>query len=86
MNGAERAKRLREKNLTKFGKKCCKCGSNYSLEFAHVEKTEVTGRGRGSYYRAVDVRDHPECYILLCRKCHKLFDSGLLVLAPVIVI
>lgn len=59
---------------------CCQvCGnSTYEeLEFAHVRETPLsgTGAGRGSYNRWKDIRDHPECYRLMCYLCHESFDS-----------
>lgn len=52
------------------------CGSTNKLQFAHLKDTGLHGQSRGSYNRIRDVRDHPECYALLCEECHRLFDSG----------
>lgn len=71
---------LRETNIKKFGGKCELCGSTYRLNFAHLMPTKLSGRGRGSQERAMDVRDHPENYALLCEKHHKSFDSNTLLL------
>lgn len=46
-------------------------------EWAHIAETDLSGMGRGSVHRIVDVRDHPEKYALLCKKCHKTFDYRL---------
>ncbi len=64
--------RLRERNIEMFGGHCNAqgCTSTYRLEFHHQFETEVKGRSRGSYWRQVDVRDHPLSYIMLCRRCH----------------
>ena len=73
---------LRARLITEHGGKCqasqLNLGGNHDgeLEFAHIKNTEVTGIGRGSYARAVDVRDHPNSYLLLCRKHHLQYDTG----------
>lgn len=68
----------RKAQIIRFGGKCMNggCSSTKNLQFAHLKKTNLSGMGRGSYNRIRDVRDHPECYALLCKECHKLFDSG----------
>lgn len=67
-------RRVRQKNIEMFGGKCSNdaCGSTSNLEFHHQFETELKGKGRSSWKRAKDVRDHPLSYVLLCRRCHKL--------------
>lgn len=69
----------RAQEIQKWGGACQVCGNiTYEeLEFAHVIETELSGdgQGRGSYRRWKDVRDHPECYRLMCYLCHEVFDN-----------
>lgn len=58
-----------------FGGRCKCCGSTLSLQFAHIKETGLSGRGRGKSRRYYDIKKHPDCYALLCEKCHKLLDS-----------
>ena len=58
-----------------FGGKCKNCGTEEKLEFAHVKPTDLNGMGRGKITRYYDIKNYPDCYTLLCDKCHKLFDS-----------
>jgi hypothetical protein len=51
------------------------CGSTEELEFAHTAPTGLNGRGRGYTQRVIDVRNHPECYRLLCDVCHLRLDG-----------
>lgn len=46
------------------------------LQFAHVKRTKLNGRGRGRKERYYDVVKNPDCYILLTKDCHKRFDRG----------
>jgi hypothetical protein len=75
---------MRELLIIDFGSRCNnpKCMGTHKLEFAHKKETKLSGRGggRGSYNRVIDVMMNPDCYILLCQKCHDLFDSGKLIL------
>lgn len=73
--------RLRERAMALFGDRCQECGlgqfEDYlpsRLEFAHVGKTELKGRSRGSGNRFRDVLKHPDRYALLCRPCHMDLD------------
>lgn len=76
MNGWIRAKKMRENFLSWLGNSCSVPGCQADdLHFAHLEKTEVNGRGRGSYKRMNDVRHNFGAYILLCEEHHKIFDS-----------
>ncbi len=50
------------------------------LQWAHIAETGLSGMGRGQVWRMVDVRDHPEKYALMCKRCHGEFDT---VLGPV---
>ncbi len=60
--------------IAAWGGKCKQCGSVDRLEFAHLQKTEVKGRGRGRKERYYDVLKNPFAYILLCKICHRRFD------------
>ena len=70
---------LRRRNIEMFGGACNApgCGSTSRLEFHHQFETEIKGRGRGSYHRQRDVRDHPLSYVLLFRACHKREQPGI---------
>jgi len=66
-----------------FGGKCSKCGALRSrmrgrrsgpLEFAHTKPTGLSGQGRGLQRRFYDVLNNPDCYALLCKRCHVLLD------------
>lgn len=68
---------LREKR----GNKCEICGNVVNLQFAHIhgKETKLTGkRGRGRKERYYDIIKNPKSYVLLCEKCHKLYDAGVL--------
>jgi hypothetical protein len=71
-----------------WGGRCVMCGSAWSfkmnshgLEFAHLpgKKTPIEvgrqERGRGRADRYHDVRNHPECYVLLCVADHARLDG-----------
>jgi hypothetical protein len=45
------------------------------LEFCHKVPTGSCGRGRGRADRYHDIKRHPECYQLMCRRHHVLFDA-----------
>lgn len=51
------------------------CGSFFKLEFAHVKPTGLCSRGRGRIERLLDVLKNPDCYTLMCKYCHKKYDS-----------
>jgi hypothetical protein len=68
--------RLRERVRELLGDRCQECDSPEEVELAHVARTRVQGRGRGTYRRLRDVLEHPEAYKLLCRPCHMDFDYG----------
>lgn len=59
------------------GDLCERCGEAECrpLEFAHVRHTGLCGRGRGMTERIMDIRKHPECYLLLGKECHKEVDG-----------
>jgi hypothetical protein len=72
-----------------WGGRCVACAYTFRLEFAHVKPTGLEGakarhgcgmdgRGRGLPQRYHDVKNHPECYVLLCRECHEDLDRGLI--------
>lgn len=67
-----------------MGGKCWNCGSIINLQFAHIKETELNGEGRGRHERYFDVKNHPDCYALLCggddgiSGCHRGFDDGMI--------
>jgi hypothetical protein len=64
-----------ERLRAQFGGVCGECGTtSATLEFAHVAKTGVRGRGRGFWNRTRDIKANPEAYRLLCRPCHMDLD------------
>lgn len=64
------AKRVMEENRANRGNRCEECGFTEELEFHHVKPTGLSGRSRGYNQRAYDIRNHPDCYVLVCRLCH----------------
>jgi hypothetical protein len=68
--------RERERLRAQFGGACGECGTEHALEFAHVAKTSIWGRGRGFWQRTRDIKANPESYRLLCRPCHMDLDFG----------
>lgn len=74
----------RRKLLIKAFGGCCQriledgtiCGSKRRLEFAHKEKTKLSGRGRGRKERYYDILRYPWKYGLVCHECHNEFDSN----------
>lgn len=82
--------RQMESLRTQFGGICGECGVEHGallhfqngnslvivLEFAHVAKTGLKGRGRGTSERIRDIKNNPEAYRLLCRPCHMALDFG----------
>ena len=73
--GSRQARPILEKMRSDRGNKCLQCSSVNRLEFAHLRPTGLRGRGRGMDARMRDIKNHPNDYILLCRKCHLLLDS-----------
>lgn len=59
----------------RYGGRCADCGAGAKLEFAHVSPTGLCGPGRGLRTRYFDILKNPECYVLLCRPCHRRRDS-----------
>lgn len=64
------------------GNKCEVCEATYppeiaasQLEFAHAAETGLKGMGRGRKERITDIRKHPENYALMCKPCHREFDT-----------
>lgn len=53
-------------------KKYKKCRGR--LEFSHIKPTKLRGRSRGRADRYHDIKNNPECYVLRCRRHHRLFD------------
>lgn len=68
----------RAKLEARWGGVCCWAGCEKSskLEFAHLEPTKCTGKGRGQNERLKDIEDHPNHYTLLCREHHRGYDKG----------
>ena len=66
----------RNKLIQQFGGKCNICSSKEQLEFAHIKPTELSGPGRGTDERIRDIKSHPDCYFLLCKDCHRIYDSN----------
>lgn len=61
-------------NLRKaHGNKCIICGKKKRLEFAHIKPTKLSGRGRGSKHRYLDIKKNKDCYVLVCKGCHALW-------------
>ena len=62
-----------------LGGACLRAGCHETgrLELAHVAPTGVSCRGRGAKERERDVRQNPECYSLLCPRCHRAVDLQL---------
>jgi hypothetical protein len=58
-----------------YGNQCLDCGCGYSLEFAHIKETTISGKGRGMRIRFYDIINNPCSYILMCKKCHEHHDS-----------
>lgn len=58
------------------------CGSTKKLEFAHIEETDLDGRGRGRGERIYDVIKFPWKYNLFCHECHWLHDHPVSEEAP----
>ncbi len=68
------ARALRARLVRERGGACERCGARKELEWHHLRRNGLRSRGRGSDKRAVDVRDHPRDYALLCRRCHELAE------------
>ena len=63
------AKKFKELRKT-FPNRCSHTGTK--KQFAHTKKTPLTGiKGRGRKERYYDIKNHPNSYKLLCKKCHK---------------
>ena len=54
---------------------CEECHSQNQLEWAHLKPTNLNGMGRGRNARILDIMSNPDCYRLLCRKCHAKLDG-----------
>ncbi len=73
--GGIRINKLQKKLKRLLGRDCKECGTRRRLEFAHVKKTKLCGIvGRGKSKRMYDIKNNLNCYILLCRSCHRKFD------------
>lgn len=64
----------KKNNALREGLLCVNCETPEKVEFAHVIKTEVRGKGRGRKERYYDIKNHPLAYIPLCVDCHKRYD------------
>lgn len=51
-----------------------RCPVKDELQFAHIKPTGISGRGRGLAVRYHDIKNNPECYMLMCKWHHKKFD------------
>lgn len=69
-------KKTRKALIKAFGGKCFKCGRTKKLQFAHYIPTGLEGRGRGRWERVHDVMQNPDCYGLLCERCHREYDAN----------
>jgi hypothetical protein len=63
--------KLREK----YGNKCVISGCLAPLEFAHIKPTKLSGEGRGQKVRYYDIKNNPDCYVLMTTNCHREFDE-----------
>jgi hypothetical protein len=73
--------RLRRRLYRARRDRCLACWVRRSLarlEWAHRRPTGLNGWGRGRLDRLMDVKRHPRAYALLCKDCHKLFDTDVL--------
>lgn len=70
------------------GNRCQFCGSTLFLEWMHWWETPLSGSskdhtsGRGGRQRYLDIKNHPHCYILACRSCHRGFETAFGVTNP----
>ena len=55
-----------------LGNKCC----NIELQFAHVKPTKLSGMSRGKRNRLSDIKNNPDCYILMGKTCHREYDTN----------
>lgn len=53
------------------------CEETEDLEFAHVQPTDLGGRGRGRKERYYDIKNNPDSYRLLCKGHHRDHDDEL---------
>jgi len=73
-------KRLRSQILRRDGHKCIVCGSTIRLELAHIYPCPISGESRISFVSKGQVERTalpyyaPENLMILCRRCHMLFD------------
>ena len=52
-----------------------RCRATSYLEFAHIKKTGLNGRGRGQTQRVRDIERYPDAYLLVCKSHHKLLGN-----------
>lgn len=74
-----RARRWANLRDVVFGGRCFHCGVRHELrkcQFAHIELTELNGRGRGQDARYYNILRNQKKYALLCGRCHSAFDWG----------
>ena len=66
----------RDKLIQLFGGKCVWTGETAKLEFAHVDKTPLSGvsKGRSEGEVYYDIIKHPHSYVLLTRRAHLRLD------------
>jgi hypothetical protein len=58
--------------------RCRACSVRENLQWAHRRPTGLSGEGRGSKERVLDIKRNPRAYVLLCLECHRFFDRKIL--------
>jgi hypothetical protein len=66
---------LRARVKAVHGTVCRVCGRS-DIELAHIKPTCLHGPGRGRTARLCDQVANPDCYVSLCRRCHRRYDRG----------
>lgn len=73
-------KKMRTQILQRDGEICVACGSRERLELAHIYSCPISGESRYPYASKAEVEKFaslyfaPENLVILCRRCHMLFD------------
>lgn len=57
-----------------YGNRCYFCGKEFSLQFAHIKPTKLSGRGRGRKERYYDIKNNLESYLLTCSEHNYLAE------------
>lgn len=59
-----------------LGYRCVWCNTNKNVQMAHVRPTKVSlKQKRSQWERCNDAAKNPDCYRMMCIRCHKLFDT-----------